>query len=201
MEDQSSSTPIQQFSRRAAASLLVGGGTASVAEVFKAQRASAALPPPVNRPELLPNTPGESTTIVDVARILSESQRREMDRQIKEVEKKSNVKIRVLAQTYPNSPGKAIQKYWNVDTCKAEGVSANDPTCKGDPNVLVYVHDTGGLGSANVNFSVGADVEAKKPKTFWRQVQNKFGNRFYIRDHGDAETVVDVVSALHDAFA
>lgn len=171
-----------------------------VASVSEAKHASAALPPPVNNPELLPNTPGDSTPIVDVARILSTSQLREMDKKIKEVESKSNVKIRVLAQTYPNSPGKAIQKYWNVDTCKAEGVSADDPTCKGDPNVLVYVHDTGGLGSANVNFSVGKDVEARKPRTFWRQIQNKFGNRFYIRDHGDAETMLDVVSALHDAF-
>lgn len=159
----------------------------------------------VNRPELLPSTPGDSTPIIDAAKLLSPSQQRLIETQIKEIEQASGVKLKVLAQTYPNTPGLAIRKYWNVDSCRGrqdrpKGVAGDDDTCKGDGMVVVYVHDTGGLGNAVVNFAVGKEAERKKPLTFWRQVQNKYGNKFYIQDNGDAQTVSDVVTALREAF-
>jgi len=189
-------------SRSRRATLLSGISVASIAvgATSAPQRAAAKRPEGVNRPELLPNTPGESTPLIDVARILSERQRRGIEKQIAEVERASGVRIRVLTQTYPNSPGLAIRQYWNVDTCLGRSSKTDDGTCKGDQQVLVYVHDTGGLGSAVVNFSVARGVESRKPFTFWRQLQNKYGNEFYIREHGDSDTVVDVVDALHDAF-
>lgn len=103
---------------------------------------------------------------------------------IKEIELDSKVKLRVLTQTYPNSPGLAIRDYWGVDDL-----------------TLIYVHDTGGLGESNVvNFNAPMGVEKFKPVNFWRRAQNVFGNRYYIRDHGDGETVIDVVNYIRDEF-
>lgn len=139
----------------------------------------------MNRPELLPPTPGESTFVIDVARILSERQESVIQRTSEELQAATGVKLRVLAQTYPTTPGLAIKKYWGIDS-----------------NTLVYVHDTGGLGeNFVVNFNAGEKVEAMKPVTFWRQMQNRFGNRFYIQEHGDSDTIMDVVAALKEALA
>ncbi|CAE8712841.1 unnamed protein product [Polarella glacialis] len=138
-----------------------------------------------NRPELLPSTDGDSTPVIDCARILSARQLRELAVQIADIERNSKVRLRVLTQTFPNTPGMAIKDYWKVDS-----------------RTVIYVHDTGGLGeTAVVNFNAGLDAENLQPRSWWRQLQNKFGNRFYIAEHGDTETVTDVVSALHSAFA
>jgi len=188
--------------RRVAAKTLFGGagavitalsGNALPAVAKKEQKTKG-----VNRPELLPTTPGDKTPVIDVAKILSDRQKRDIERDIAEIEKISGVKLRVLAQTYPNSPGLAIKDYWNVDTCTGE---RPDKTCLGDAKTVVYVHDTGGLGSAVVNFAVGREAELLKPTTFWRQTQNKYGNTFYIQEHGDSETVVDVVAFLKEELA
>lgn len=146
--------------------------------------ARAKRPEGVNRPELLPATDGASTPVIDVAKILSARQKREITEQIGDIERASKVRLRVLTQTYPMTPGLAIRDYWQVD-----------------PSTLVYVHDTGGLGeNAVVNFNAGSEVESMKPFDYWRRVKNKYGNRFYIQEHGDSDTVVDVVNEFHDAF-
>jgi len=143
-----------------------------------------ARPAGVNRPELLPATDGALTPVIDIAKILSERQEREIAQQIGEIEQASKVKLRVLTQTYPTTPGLAIRDYWKVDG-----------------KTLVYVHDTGGLGeNAVVNFNAGTEVESQKPFDFWRRVKNKFGNRFYIQEHGDSDTVSAVVAELRDSF-
>jgi len=147
-------------------------------------KALAKRPTGVNNPGLLPQTDGQSTTVIDVAKILTESQERQVMATIKEIEQDSKVKLRVLTQTYPNSPGLAIRDYWGVDDL-----------------TLIYVHDTGGLGESNVvNFNAPMGVEKFKPVNFWRRAQNVFGNRYYIRDHGDGETVIDVVNYIRDEF-
>ncbi|CAK9053820.1 Thylakoid lumenal 15.0 kDa protein 2 [Durusdinium trenchii] len=131
----------------------------------------------VNRPELLPKTDGASTPVIDVARILTPSQERELAADIAEIEKTAQVRLRVLTQTFPNTPGLAIKDYW-----------------KPDARTVIYVHDTGGLGeTAVVNFNAGQEVELMKPLSYWRQVQNTYGNKYYIKEHGDSDTVVDVV--------
>eukprot|EP00931_Biecheleriopsis_adriatica_P096467 TRINITY_DN70110_c0_g1_i1.p2 TRINITY_DN70110_c0_g1~~TRINITY_DN70110_c0_g1_i1.p2 ORF type:complete len:220 (+),score=38.69 TRINITY_DN70110_c0_g1_i1:35-661(+) len=168
--------PEGSASRRAI--LTAGAVTAAPAPTL------AKRPEGVNRPELLPATPGASTPVVDVARILTSSQEREIEREIAAIEKAAKVRLRVLAQTFPNTPGLAIRDYW-----------------KPDARTVIYVHDTGGLGDAVVNFNAGPEAERMQPLSFWRQTQNKFGNKFYIQEHGDGDTVVDVVHALRAAFA
>ncbi|CAE7427210.1 unnamed protein product, partial [Symbiodinium necroappetens] len=147
-----------------------------------APAAEAKRPEGVNRPELLPKTDAATTPVIDVARILTNSQERELAGYIAEIETAAKVRLRVLTQTFPNTPGLAIRDYW-----------------KPDGRTVIYVHDTGGLGDGYVvNFNAGSEVEKMKPLTYWRQVQNTYGNRYYIRDHGDGDTVIDVVKALKE---
>eukprot|EP00434_Breviolum_minutum_P038041 symbB.v1.2.033735.t1/scaffold4019.1/size63226/3 len=144
----------------------------------------AKRPEGVNRPELLPKSDGASTPIIDVARILTASQERQLTADIAELEQLAKVRLRVLTQTFPNTPGLAIKDYW-----------------KPDGRTIIYVHDTGGLGeTAVVNFNAGQEVESMKPLSYWRQVQNTYGNKYYIKEHGDSDTVVDVVKALKEGF-
>jgi len=119
-----------------------------------------------------------------VAKILSARQLRELGEKIGDMERVAKVRLRVLTQTFPTTPGLAIKDYW-----------------KPDGRTIIYVHDTGGLGeTAVVNFNAGPEVERMQPLTYWRRVHNTYGNRYYIREHGDTDTVMDVVSELHDTF-
>ncbi|CAJ1398673.1 unnamed protein product [Effrenium voratum] len=162
--------------RRALAQIGAAGGAALGAW---AAPACAKRPEGVNRPELLPKSDGASTPVIDVARILTSSQKRELAEDIAELERVAQIRLRVLTQTFPNTPGLAIRDYW-----------------KPDGRTVIYVHDTGGLGDSVVNFNAGTEVEMMKPLSYWRQVQNSYGNKFYIQEHGDSDTVLDVVRAL-----
>ncbi|CAJ1416387.1 unnamed protein product [Effrenium voratum] len=157
--------------RRALAQIGAAGGAALGAW---AAPACAKRPEGVNRPELLPKSDGASTPVIDVARILTSSQKRELAEDIAELERVAQIRLRVLTQTFPNTPGLAIRDYW-----------------KPDGRTVIYVHDTGGLGDSVVNFNAGTEVEMMPG-----QVQNSYGNKFYIQEHGDSDTVLDVVRAL-----
>ncbi|RWV83116.1 hypothetical protein GW17_00055321 [Ensete ventricosum] len=57
----------------------------------------------VNRPEMLPK---EYSPVIDVAGFLSASQERRLCQEIADLEKETGVKLRILAQNYPDTPGK-----------------------------------------------------------------------------------------------
>ena len=67
----------------------------------------------VNRPELLP--PGPATPVIDVAGFLSDGQEARIRSRVEALERDTGLKLRVLAQNYPETPGLAIKDYWRVD--------------------------------------------------------------------------------------
>lgn len=67
----------------------------------------------VNRPELLP--PGPVTPVIDVAGFLTDGQEARIKARAEALEEDTGLKLRVLAQNYPETPGLAIKDYWGVD--------------------------------------------------------------------------------------
>ena len=67
----------------------------------------------VNNPSLLP--PGEPAPVLDVAGYLGKSDIARLTREVEALERDTGMKLRVLAQAYPQTPGLAVKEYWNVD--------------------------------------------------------------------------------------
>jgi hypothetical protein len=66
----------------------------------------------VNKPELLPSTPGSSTFVIDVAGFLSDGQEQRIQKRVEALQGDTGVKLRVLAQNYPETSGLAIKDSW-----------------------------------------------------------------------------------------
>lgn len=65
--------------------------------------------------------------------------------EINAIEDETGVKLRLLAQSYPETPGLAVRDYWSVDA-----------------DTVVFVADPtfGGI----LNFNVGANIDLKIPR-------------------------------------
>jgi hypothetical protein len=114
-----SNVPGWEVSRRKAiASILVPSAVA----VLSPQAASARLEA-VNRPDLLPSQPG--LNVIQIEKFLTNGQARRMDDMLTNLEKATGYRLRVLCQSYPNTPGLAIRDYWDlgkeVSTKRDEG--------------------------------------------------------------------------------
>ena len=131
----------------------------------------------VNKPELLPSTPGSSTFVIDVAGFLSDGQEKRIQKRAEALQADTGIKLRVLAQNYPDTPGLAIKDYWGVD---------------GDTIVFVADPNTGNI----LNFNVGDNVDFQVPRSFWSKLAGKFGTKFYWQDNGEDVAIVNAVAAI-----
>ena len=75
------------------------------------EMASARLDP-VNRPDLLPSEPGKN--VIQIEKFLTSGQVRRMDELLSNLEKDTGFRLRVLCQSYPNTPGLAVRDYWDL---------------------------------------------------------------------------------------
>ncbi|KAK9807339.1 hypothetical protein WJX73_003143 [Symbiochloris irregularis] len=128
----------------------------------------------VNKPELLPK---DFTTVIDVAGFLTNGEEQRIKTEIENLEQDKGIKLRVLAQNYPETPGLAIKDFWGVD---------------GMTIVFVADTNTGNL----LNFNVGKDVDLLMPRNFWSRLAGKYGNKFYWQDKGQGEAITNTVSAI-----
>ena len=120
----------------------VSGAALAVALSLVLQSPAEARLEGVNKPELLPK---RFTPVIDVADFLTSGEEARLVERVKDLEKETGVKLRVLAQNYPETPGLAIKDYWKVD-----------------PQTVVFVADpnTGNIA----NFNVGDDVDLQVPR-------------------------------------
>lgn len=131
-----------------------------------------------DNPELLPDQP---TSVIDLARIFTEGQRQQLEDELAGVEEEGGWKLRVLTQ-YDRTPGRAVKPFWGVDN-----------------RSLVLIADP--RGGNLLNFNVGQDLFALMPRTYWVELQTRFGNQYYVRDHGEDGAILDALGAVETCLA
>ncbi|MDY6940496.1 MAG: TPM domain-containing protein [Cyanobacteriota bacterium] len=126
-----------------------------------------------DNPELLPDTP---TPIIDLAEALTSSQEKRLIEDLTELETETGFKLRVLTQ-FDRTPGRAVKKFWGLD----------------DKSVLLIADQRGGnlLG-----FNVGDDVYPLLPRTFWIELQTRYGNQFFVRENGEAQSILQSLKSV-----
>jgi hypothetical protein len=129
----------------------------------------------VNKPELLPS--GPPTPVLDVAGFLTEGEETRIKTRVESLENDTGIRLRVLAQNYPETPGLAIKDYWAVDD-----------------DTIVFVADpmTGNI----LNFNVGSNVDLRVPRNFFTRVAGKFGTKFYWQEKGENMSILNAVAAI-----
>ncbi len=127
----------------------------------------------VNNPELLPDT---VTPVVDLANFLPTLQEKSLIEDLENFEVETGWKMRVLTQ-YDKTPGRAVIKYWGLD----------------DKSILLVADGRGGNILA---FSIGDDVYELLPRTFWIELQTRFGNMYYVRENGENNAIVEALNSV-----
>ncbi|WP_250125673.1 TPM domain-containing protein [Chroococcidiopsis sp. CCMEE 29] len=136
----------------------------------------AMLPSPAlayNNPDLLPDTP---TPVIDLAKSLTEIQEQRLAKDLEQFEAETGWKLRVLTQ-YDRTPGKAVKNFWGLN----------------DKSVLLVADARGG----NIlNFNVGDAVYQLLPRTFWIELQTRYGNLYFVRDEGEDQSILQSLESI-----
>lgn len=147
----------------------------SIAAFFLAISAWAIAPAAhaFDNPDLLPDT---QTPIIDLANFIPALQEDTLIKDIENFEAETGWKLRVLTQ-YDRTPGRAVKDFWGLN----------------EKSVLLIADSRGGnlLG-----FNVGDDLYQFLPRTFWVELQTRFGNLYYIREHGENRAIVDSLETI-----
>ncbi|WP_320667892.1 TPM domain-containing protein [Prochlorococcus sp. MIT 1307] len=126
-----------------------------------------------DNPDLLPE---EATPIIDLAKTLNDNQRVELEKSLNDYEEETGWKIRVLSQ-YDRTPGLAVRKFWDLD----------------ERSLLVIADPRGGN---LLNFNVGDALYALMPRTFWVELQTRYGNQYYVKDNGEDGAILGAISSV-----
>lgn len=126
-----------------------------------------------NNPELLPDQP---TSIIDLAKSLTNVQEDSLNNRLDQLEKDTGWKLRVLTQ-YDQTPGRAVKDFWGLD----------------DRSVMLVADPRGGN---LLNFSVGDAVYDLLPRTFWIELQTRYGNQFFVRENGEDNSILEALGSI-----
>jgi len=127
----------------------------------------------INNPNLLPE---EKTPVIDLAKTLSPNQKKSLEEKLNNLEIESGWKIKYLSQ-FESSPGSAIKDYWDLD----------------ETSLLIVADPRGGN---LLNFNVGEAYFNFMPRLFWVELQTRFGNQYYVKDHGEDGAVLDAIDSV-----
>ena len=131
-----------------------------------------------DNPDLLPDHP---TPVIDLARLLTDGQRSSLESELNDFAQSSGWKLRVLTQ-YDRTPGLAVKEFWRLD----------------ERSLLLVADERGGN---LLNFNVGDALFALMPRTFWVELQTRFGNQYYVREHGRDGAVLDALHTVKGCLA
>lgn len=126
-----------------------------------------------DNPELLPSTP---TNIIDLADSLATLQQDRLDTRLSTFEAETGWKLRVLTQ-FDQTPGRAVKSFWGLD----------------ERSVMLVADPRGGN---LLNFSVGDGLYDLMPRTFWVELQTRYGNQFFVRENGEDGSIVSALESI-----
>ncbi|NJR39531.1 MAG: TPM domain-containing protein [Leptolyngbyaceae cyanobacterium CSU_1_4] len=126
-----------------------------------------------DNPDLLPTSP---TLIIDLANSLTAVQQDKLDQQLTDFETETGWKLRVLTQ-FDRTPGRAVKDFWGLD----------------ERSVMVIADPRGGN---LLSFSVGDALYNLMPRTFWIELQTRYGNQFFVRDHGEDGSILGALESI-----
>lgn len=129
----------------------------------------------INNPDLLPE---ENTPVLDLAKTLSPNQKKILEENLNQFEEDSGWKIKYLSQ-FESTPGLAIKDFWDLD----------------DTSLLVVADPRGGN---LLNFNVGDAYFSFLPRLFWVELQTRFGNQYYVKDHGEDGAIINAINAVEE---
>ncbi|NEO03313.1 MAG: TPM domain-containing protein, partial [Moorea sp. SIO3I7] len=91
-------------------------------------------------------------------------------------EEETGWKLRVLTQ-YDRTPGRAVKEFWGLN----------------DKSMLLIADARGGniLG-----FNVGDALYEFLPRTFWVELQTRFGNLYFVRDNGENQSIIEALNTV-----
>ncbi|WP_370523223.1 TPM domain-containing protein [Synechococcus sp. A15-60] len=127
----------------------------------------------IDNPELLPD---HATPVIDLAKALSDNQRQSLETSLDAFEDRSGWKLRVLTQ-YERTPGRAVKEFWGLD----------------ERSLLLVADPRGGN---LLNFNVGDAFFALMPRTWWVELQTRYGNQYYVKDHGEDGAILAALDAV-----
>lgn len=126
-----------------------------------------------DNPDLLPTEP---TAIIDLADSLTTLEQEQLDKHLDEFETETGWKLRVLTQ-FDRTPGRAVKDFWNLD----------------EKSVLLVADPRGGN---LLNFSVGDALYQFLPRTFWIELQTRYGNQFFVRENGEDASILRALESI-----
>ena len=126
-----------------------------------------------DNPELLPD---HLTPVIDLAKAFTDPQRSNLEKRLNQVEESTGWKLRVLTQ-YERTPGRAVKEFWGLD----------------ESSLLLVADPRGGN---LLNFNVGDAFFALMPRTYWVELQTRFGNQYYVKEHGEDGAIIDALNAV-----
>ena len=127
----------------------------------------------ISNPDLLPKN---ETPIIDLAKTLSPNQKENLEKTLNNFELESGWKIKYLSQ-FESSPGLAIKDFWKLD----------------ETSLLIIADPRGGN---LLNFNVGDAYFSFLPRLFWVELQTRYGNQYYVREHGEDGAVLDAINSV-----
>nr|WP_313930238.1 TPM domain-containing protein [Trichocoleus sp. FACHB-262] len=124
-------------------------------------------------PQLLPSEP---TTVIDLAKNLTGIQEESLAKDLETFEAETGWKLRVLTQ-FDQTPGRAVKDFWGLDE-----------------KSLLLVADA--RGGNILNFSVGDAFYELMPRTFWIELQTRYGNQFFVRENGEDQAIIQALESV-----
>ena len=126
-----------------------------------------------DNPELLPDHP---TPVIDLAKAFTDPQRSNLEKRLNQVEESTGWKLRVLTQ-YERTPGRAVKEFWGLDESS-----------------LLLVADPRGATCSTSMWAM--PFFALMPRTYWVELQTRFGNQYYVKEHGEDGAIIDALNAV-----